>query len=194
MFNTISWEQYLTVIASLLVLYYLGVLVIYYRKDLAARLSSREANLSSPETDPKYYNPFASNSDSFMGSINPEKDDNKIYIKNKEIGEANKIDVGNFSTGKEHPVDAEPPLPSSETFLLGTVADLLQEIKTLLQLLSENEGTKEDCQTLFKALFSRNHTLKDTSYQDAISLFLYNECLGKLRFELSIAEIKELWN
>jgi hypothetical protein len=128
-----------------------------------------------------------------MGSINPQKDEDQIYIKTKENGEANITQVEDSSAGKEHPVDAEPPL-SLDTFLLGTIADLIKEIKTLIQLLSENGGIKEDFLNMVATLLARYPNLKNTAYQDTISIFLVNECKGKFQFEISLDEIKMLWN
>ncbi len=193
MFNSFSWEQYLIFIATILTLYYLSILLLYFRMDFAAIFTAKKGNLSHSKTEPKYYNPFTPNPDSFMGSINPEKVEDQIYIKTKENGEANITQVEDSSADKEHPVNAEPPL-SSDTFLLGTIADLVKEIKTLIQLLSENGGIKEDFLKMVATLLARYHNLKDTAYQDTISIFLVNECKGKFHYEISLDEIKMLWN
>ncbi len=153
----------------------------------------KKGNQIPSKTEPKFYNPFTPNPDSFMGSINPEKDEDQIYIKTKENGEATNTQVEDSSADKEHPVDAEPPL-SSEIFLLGTIADLIKEIKTLIQLLSENGGIKEDFLKMVSTLLARYPNLKNTAYQDTISIFIANECKGKFHFEISLDEIKILWN
>lgn len=193
MLNSIAWEQYFIFIAFALFLYYLGILFLYYRKDLISKLSSGRSTSSVYATDPNS-NSFSPKASSFMGSIKQEEREDKIQSKHKEIGEAEKLEVGAITTDSESPVDEEPPLPSPEILLLGSIADLLKEIKSLIPLLSENDGCNADFKTLLSALFAKNPQLKSTTYQDAISLFIYNEYVSNLPFELGLQEIKNCWN
>ena len=79
----------------------------------------------------------------------------------------------------------------TDTLLIGTIADLLQEIKALTEVVSTSN--KEESVSFFKSLLQRFSKLKGTHYEDAVNVFIYNSYKEQCSFDLQPNEIKSWW-
>jgi hypothetical protein len=79
----------------------------------------------------------------------------------------------------------------TDTLLIGTIADLLQEIKALAEVVSIS--SKEESISFFKSLLQRFSKLRGTHYEDAVNVFIYNSCKEQCGFDLQPNEIKSWW-
>jgi hypothetical protein len=82
---------------------------------------------------------------------------------------------------------------SADNLLVGSVADLLEEIKTLVELIGEYKSSKAESQAFFNALFLRYPQLTKTSYQEAINIYLLDTARHHFSFEVSLPEIASWW-
>lgn len=64
----------------------------------------------------------------------------------------------------------------SEALLVGTIADLLEEIKNLWFDIRRTEKSKEETSRLFQSLLSRYRPSIGANYRDVINLFIYDSC------------------
>jgi hypothetical protein len=82
---------------------------------------------------------------------------------------------------------------SNDYLLVGSVADLLEEIKTLIQLISEYKSTKPESREFFHALFIRYPQLAGTTYQEAVSLYICETARSQVSFDLTHSEVSSWW-
>ena len=100
-----------------------------------------------------------------------------------------------IATSDDEPETIHSPTPQvKDDLLIGSVADLLQEIKTLVQLIAEYKTDKSESQSLFHALLIRYSHLRDTSYQEAIGLYICEAAKGQFSFDVSPKEVSTWWN
>lgn len=132
MFNSISWEQFLTTAGFIIAGYYLITTIAFYQRELFEWLNNR----NKPKTTaPEHHQPTTN----LMGKVQPEP----VRPIRKQTVEADQLNFG-ASTKDEDEV------PASDTKLInGSVADLLQ-IKTLADMIAENNSPTEEGISLFK--------------------------------------------
>ena len=94
----------------------------------------------------------------------------------------------NFSELQE----AEEPFQTdTESLLVGTVSDLLQELKAIAEKISG--WNKDEGLPLLREVLRKYPQLIGTQYQDSINLFIMNSCLEQVDWELSPEEVEILW-
>ena len=166
--QSITWQEFLIAAGLLTGLYYVIVLLILsrIRKGFTATLSDTEPDKSN-----------------VMGGINDDDVDGPTASVGPE-------DVSFAQTTQQD----SPLSESSNSLLLGSVSDLLEEAKTLTQFILENKSSKEEATAFLRTLLSKYSQLKDTRYQKAIELYLFNELKDHEGQEMSLDEIKALWN
>lgn len=128
---------------------------------------------------------------------------------NDIIGQVNRVDIAQWHTStivdKDIAINSkdetqEPIKPlrqgtaaSADNLLVGSVADLLEEIKTLVQLIGEYKSSKAESQSFFHALFLRYPQLVGTTYQEAINMYLLDAARNQFSFDVSPQEIASWW-
>jgi hypothetical protein len=81
----------------------------------------------------------------------------------------------------------------SEALLIGTIADLLEEVKKLLNTLRKRRRSKEESSHLFQSLLGHYHPLIGINCRDIISLFIYDACKNHYHIQLPLDEIRSWW-
>ncbi|HYF66720.1 MAG TPA: hypothetical protein VD884_01230 [Ohtaekwangia sp.] len=169
MLKSISWQEFLTVLSVLSLIYYSILGLVYYRVEIKNLISGKGKSDASPR-------PSTRSSNSLIGQIREEEgideDEDQSTISSDQINPA-----------QNHPQDA----------LLGTVADLLKDLKEIIDSIATSKTEKGESLVLIKAVFSRYEQLRDTNYQQPVELFLYENAIDQFPFELSLEEIKKLW-
>lgn len=84
-------------------------------------------------------------------------------------------------------------LTASDSMIIGTIADLLQESNILAKKIAHDNNTLEECASLFQSLLQRYPQLNNAAYKDAISISLHHTCKNKLDLEYSLEQIKAWW-
>jgi hypothetical protein len=82
---------------------------------------------------------------------------------------------------------------SQDHLLIGSIADLLQEVKTVSQLIAECKSDKAEGESLFRTLLLRYPNLRSTTYRDAINLYILDAARNQFSFDLSSPEINTWW-
>jgi hypothetical protein len=189
MLHAISWNQFLAIVALSLLAYYIIILLVYYRQDLLARIQTKPDLIPAGTTN-HAATEYTQSSSHLMGptQVLPLSDATAIQTQSAS-STAPQYSV----LAAEEITVAAPPPATAEVLLLGTVADLLEEIKALVAIIAEHQGEKAESLPLFGALFARYPQLEGTPYQDAITLYLFDACKGTPTLEVSVAELRDLW-
>ncbi len=184
MFNFISWQLFLTALTLLIVAYYLITTPLLFFKEIAAKIKSSPH--PTPSVEPAR-EPHTKLQDNLMGTANEVT----VTPKHKTITTPGPEDF--ITNGSDDESDFIDEAAIKNELLIGSVADLLQEIKNLLLLIAEDRTGKTESKALFNALFIRYPHLHNTSYSQAINFYLLNEEKDKFSFELTAEELQSWW-
>jgi hypothetical protein len=170
MFKTISWQDFLTGIAAILGAYYVVSILLLYSRD-AYRWISRKTNSDRPDDN------VARSPSNVMGGIKtepPRKHQQSVDAQDLIIGDHDK---------KEN----------QDSLLVGSVSDLLHEVKVLSQVIKESGGSKDEGVPMFQSLLSNYPHLIGTKYQESISVFIHQHCSSESVFEVDLSEVISWW-
>lgn len=171
MLKSISWQEFLTVMSILSLIYYSVLGLIYYRAEIRNLLSGRTRVKAS------HLSNSTKRRSSLIGQIREEE------------GIDEDEEQGTLSSDQIHPVENNP-----QDALLGAVADLLKDLKGIIDSIAANKKEKKESLVLIKAIFSKYSQLGGTRYQQSINLFLYENAVDQFAFELPLEEINSLWS
>lgn len=186
MFHFISWQLFLTALVLLIVVYYLITSPLLFYKEISQRFKERlNPSVKSNTTTEKQST--SQLHDNLMGIVNqttkisqpatPSTPTPEDFITNGSDDESDYINLT--------PIDNE--------MLIGSVADLLEEIKQLVIIIAEDRTGKMKSKALFNALFIRYPLLHNTSYSQAINFYLLKEAQDKFTFTLTAEELSSWW-
>ncbi len=169
MLNTISWSEYLTCIALLIAGYYTITGIFYYRADISSRFRKKEERTDNG----------VGQAPSLMGAIKtgPPKAIRKQLVAADELF---------ISPDQEQ-------LTASDSMIIGTIADLLEESKVLAKTIAHDNNTPEEGASLFQSLLQRYPQLNNAAYKDAISISLHHTCKNDAGIEFSLEQINDWW-
>lgn len=185
MFSSITWEIFLTTVATLLGGYYgITTLLLYHREITRWIKSGKQQSFVKTEPTTVRTSPFA-----VMGNIQKES----TQILRSSIETAAEISVAADDEEPDTVHSPEASTSSEEHLLIGNIADLLQEIKIVSQLIAECKSDKAEGESLFRTLLQRYSHLRNTTYRDAINLFIADTTHDQFVFDLSIKEINAWW-
>ena len=191
MFNAITWEAFLTTTILLVGGYYFITTFLLYHKEISNWVKSRTAH--SPENSSSVPDVIEESTDNkgILGRINS---DNRLATPRTSTVSAEELSFGESEgevTEMVKPVTASRP--QSDHMIIGSVADLLQEIKTLIQLIIEYNSDKAESASLFRTLLLRYPHVKSTEYKDAISLYICQAATTQFSFTLDLQEANDWW-
>jgi len=186
MFTSITWGVFLGAIFLIISGYYAITSLLLYSGELKAWVTGKLKSTQSPiEVGP------VPPSDGVMGPINRAD-----LTAEQRVSTVADQDIA-ISANDEFPEPILTPRQGSalqaDSILVGSVADLLEEIKTLVQLIGEYKSSKAECHAFFHALFLRYPQLMNTTYQDAINLYILHTARDYFSFEVSLQDIASWW-
>lgn len=183
MLNAITWEQFLTAVAVTILTYYLVIITLFFREELRNKLKGH----SSSSDDQSLSNAFTDkDSNELIGSplSNEGRDTQRTLASSIESQQLH------FSQAEED--DASNALTDSrETILIGTVLDLIQELKLITESKTQD---REELIQLLQTLLSRYEQLESTQYKETICHFLLVTLNDKTNHTFTITEIRSWWN
>ncbi len=190
MFNAITWEAFLTTIILLVGGYYFITTFLLYHKEITSWVKSRAGQ--SPETSSPATEVIEDKIDSkgILGKVNS---DDRLATPRTSSVNAEDLSFGSSEDeGTEMVKPVTASRPQSDHLIIGSVADLLQEIKTLIQLITEYNSNKAESASLFRTLLLRYPHVKSTEYKDAISLYIC-QAATQFSFTLDLQEANTWW-
>ncbi len=175
MFNSISWQQFFYTLLTVLGAYYVISFLLLYSKEVIHKVKGKP---DQPDSAPPE---FKGPTNNLMGAI--KKD---LPNRHEQSVEANEINV--IADSKQL-----PSVDGDDALLVGSVSDLLQEIKILVKVIKEGNGTHEDAVPMITSLLSNYEQLINTKYQASISLFIHEQLQGEFASQADLKAIESFW-
>lgn len=182
MFEIFSWNEYLFGLLIAAAGYYLFVVVIFYRKEV---LNPSRLGKKQPYQSEKAIKPFNKQPE-FLGKAQPD-----IFPTSEHVSLENSEQL---VIAESKPKSNDPDTAANGALLLGTIADLLQEFKTLIQVIAESKPGKGQTIVMVQSLLSRYSHLSETKFRSPINLYLIDLLKEDLSMEMTFNEINQLWN
>lgn len=174
MFNTISWQQFFITAGFVIIGYYLITTLALYHREIFLWLTNKNKLPVSPPQG------HATN---LMGTIQPEP----VRPIRKQTVEADQIHFGPGTPDEQIE-------PTTETIMVtGSVADLLQEIKTLAEMIADNNTPIEEGISLFKSLLEHYPHVQDSPFREAVTIIVHTACKETCRYDLDLSQVKQWW-
>jgi hypothetical protein len=175
MFNSISWQQFFYTLLTVLGAYYIISFLLLYSKEVIQKFKDKSGQPDSglPE--------FKGPTNDLMGAIKKDQPN-----RHEQSIEADEINVA--SEAKQ-----SPSIEGDDALLVGCVSDLLQEIKILIKVIKEGDGTHDDAVPMITSLLSNYEQLINTKYQTSISLFIHEQLQSEFASQADLKAIEGLW-
>lgn len=178
MFQSISWQEFLTAIAFIAGGYYALTTLLLYRVEIANIFEQKKSKavateISDDQTDSNEVNDL-------MGGI---KFESEVNVPHEISVESDEVNV-QVSKEVEDPIEASDPL--TEAF-----GELQNEIKIIAEGLSPE--CKDESIVLFKSLLSRYPPLAQTEHAEKINHLLSELIKAKCSIQFESNEIKSWW-
>ena len=184
MFESISWQQFLSAVVLIGGGYYVITTLLLYGSEITTIFKQKERKQSASEINDDQND--SNESIDLMGKI---KYDTEVNVPHENLITTEEIQVQ--TTNEDEEVVVGSPSDQADALIIVTIADLLEEIKTLADVLKDS--SKEEAVLFFKAILSCYPQLIGTNYQEALSLFIYDSCKEHCQFDLTPNEIKSWW-
>lgn len=188
MFTSITWEIFLTAIFGIVSVYYAITSLLLYSGELKAWATGKVKPVAQHSLGDPNPTPIAND---IMGDVNHSEVGAVQHM--SIIGENNIAINSTDEVPEPIQIPRQGPAVQTDTILVGSVADLLEEIKTLVNLIVEYKSSKAEAAEFFHALFLRYPQLLNTSYKEAINLYILDIAQNKFSFELSLKELASWW-
>jgi hypothetical protein len=184
MFNSISWQDFLIAIVVVISSYYIITTLLLYSGEITHIFKQKESKRIDSYTQDDQNGSNETND--LMGKI---KYETEVNVPREKSVTSEELQFQ--SSNKSEEVIVPVQTNQTDTLLIGTIADLLQEIKALAEVVSTS--SKEESVSFFKSLLQRFSKLRGTHYEDAVNMFIYNSCKEQCSFDLQPNEIKSWW-
>jgi hypothetical protein len=183
MFSSITWEFFITALMAAIGSYYAITTLLLYHREIIQRIkSSGQQSVCQAE-----YTTVEKPSHAVMGGIQKES------TQELRSSVAAAEEIYTVASDEEPETVTSPEALSQDSLLIGSVADLLQEVKTLSQLLAEYKSDKAEGESLFRTLLLRYRHLRSTTYRDAINFYMVDASRNQFSFDLSSSEVNAWW-
>jgi len=179
MLQHFTWQQFLTAALILTLIWYVGVILIFYRKELNDFLNGKRTPATPPEPLPHVWDedfedePLSEEENLIGKPILPE---GMSRLSMAQFGFAPNV--------KETAIEDE----DKET-QLGLIPDVMEELKSIFHILDTEHGDKDDFISLFGLVSSKYPKIRNTSNQQALNDYIREN----LAFEISNLELDQLW-
>ena len=180
MFNDISWTDFIIFIFLVTVAYYVVIILLFFRKEFINLLRGHGRPFRQAEfPQEKEEN---NSGDSIMGAVRPD-------APNHESTPSELLEFGPHQSEDEF----EPPTAKQATLQTGSVADLAEEIKSLSQILHDNQSTREEIASLFQSLLERYPHLIGTPAPASINELIVTELNVAPGLNITTGEVENWW-
>jgi hypothetical protein len=184
MFSSINWEIFITTCALLIGGYYFISTLLLFHKEIIHWVKSRGQSAVESE----FSNGDCETRVDMMGGVRKES----FHDLRSSNTSAEEIDV--VSDAEEPESISSPAQMHPDSLLIGSVSDLLQEIKTVVQLVAECKSDRNESTSLFRTLLLRYPHLRSSNYQEVVSQYILDTAKPEVPFELSMEEIRTWWH
>lgn len=172
MFNSISWQEFLTAALWAHLGYYLIVIVVFYHKDVQAKV--RRSNVVPGSSDAEKIS-----SSHLMGNIRPDPQPVKRTVKSDDV------QVSVAPSKDDYDAEQLENLASNKV-----LADLLNEIRLVARVAAEDKSS--DGLSMIKELLS-NYAAVPVHERQTINEFIVKEFQTQCSVELDVTQVSAAW-
>lgn len=182
MFNSISWQEFLSAIALLIAGYYFIAALVLYGNEMRNIFNQKASkNINEDVSDEQS---DSNESNTLMGGIKYESL-TQVNVSREQISATEEINFAPLEEADE-PIDA-----TLNNAINRFVSTLITEIESLLEVIAKED--KVETATFFKALLHNYPQLVTTDYEDEISQHIYEALKQTCEFHLELNEVKSWW-
>lgn len=185
MFESISWQQFISTTTLLIGGYYAITVLLLYSSEISNIFKQRKANLTSAKV--REHQSDSNESIELMGSVR------FAASQSENVPREDKVETESLSVvATREPEEPMAVAPSeTEEVLLKSISILLEEINTLKEVVAM--GSKEECAELFRTLLSNYSDLSQSAHEPEITAFIHNACIAQGQFQIELSEVKSWW-
>ena len=182
MFNSISWQEFLTAISLIVGGYYAITTLLLYGAEITSIFKQEKSKSTEPEVSEDQNDSNESND--LMGSV---KYETEVNVPHENLIESSELNVQEAKEADE-PIKSIDP---REAMMAGFATVLQEEIATLVtEFSSSAEG---EIILVFKSLLSVYPQLVRTPYKDSLSLLICDSLKANSAFHPELNEINSWW-
>lgn len=185
MFNSISWQEFLSAIGIIVAGYYVITTLLLYGEEIKFIFAQRRPNVT--ETDSNDEQNDSNESIDLMGSVKYETQVNVPHEKVVETDDINAQPLDEVEDAMDGVIISTP-----DVLIAKSVAELLLEVKTIITELSH--GSREEITSIYRSLLQRYPQLSGSNYQEEINLFIHDSFSTNTSHGFTLDEIKSWWN
>ena len=182
MFNSISWQEFLTAVSLIVGGYYAITTLLLYGAEITSIFKQEKSKSTEPEVSEDQNDSNESND--LMGSV---KYETGVNVPHENLIESSELNVQEAKEADE-PIKSIDP---REAMMAGFATVLQEEIATLVtEFSSSAEG---EIILVFKSLLSVYPQLVRTPYKDSLSLLICDSLKANSAFHPELNEINSWW-
>lgn len=184
MFESISWQEYLSAISLLIVGYYLVTVLLLFSSEITNIFKQRQFDTTAGETI--QYQSESNGTDDLIGKVRYETPEQQNVPREEKVG----VEQLAFSTNEvaEEAIQVFDELEDSRK---KSIQNIKEEVDALTQIVSGNN--KEEVVSLFQSLLSRYAEFIGTPYQKEINQIICNSFEVQSEFQIELSEINSWW-
>lgn len=171
MLQQFSWQQFLVAIAVLTPIWYVAVILLFYRKELIAFLTGNSPDYSDHES-------LAHHWEEKVDELSNEIEDDLMGKAKMPVG-VSVIDMEELQFRESE----------EKTEKVGLVSDVIEEIKLIFKILCQEDGNKQDFLKLIAEIKIRYPKIASSPSISQVNDFI----LSNAFFHLSPEELEDLW-
>jgi hypothetical protein len=183
MFESISWQEYLSAISLLIAGYYVITTLLLFSSEITTIFKQGKLEFSFPKTNSHQID--SNESSSLIGKVRYETEEQHTQREEKIA-----VEQLTFVSNKDEE-EAIEVFDAIEDNKKKALHSIQEEIQALSQVVSEVD--KEECVSLFQSLLSRYPLFYRSDSQEEINLIIHHSLLKNERFQIDTTEIKSWW-
>lgn len=173
MLEQFTWQQFLVAALILAIVWYAAVVLLYFRRDISKFPPKK--NRWQPGRLQREWEE----------ELEDDPEEETLLGRTKEPEGVSSVPMEELRFA---PQTGDDPDAYRDT-QLGTVPDVLEELKTIFGILEKEGGTKEDFISLFALVAAKYPKIKGTPGQQALNEYIRDNVL----FPISDEELDQLW-
>lgn len=182
MFNSISWQEFLTAISLIVGGYYVITTLLLYADEITSIFKQNKSN--SIDQEVSEHQNDSNESNDLMGKV---KYETGVNVPHENLIESSELNVQEAKEADE-PIKSIDP---REEMMAGFSKVLQEEIATLAtEFYASAEG---EIILVFKSLLSVYPQLVRTPYKDSLNLLIYDSLKANSAFHPELIEINSWW-
>lgn len=212
MLNQFTWQDFIAAALMLGLTYYALASILLFHKEIIAFFKGKPAQSAYPDHAPA---PAVATLQAEAGSAlapvathtatprtteqslpgTEERDEEVANMETNTHGYSGEELPDEQHLAQEIVVDdeSENPHGSNATLIIGTVSDLLSEMKSLFLVCAENKTARLEVLRFIRLLLRRYVSLYQSEYKDSITLYIYHTWNEHLSHPIDPTEIAQCW-